>query len=51
MLTFGGLLEAQDQVKELHKDGFMSDHSFEEISEYIGSLIDVHEEEEEAQPV
>lgn len=50
MHTLKRLLEAQDQARELFKDGLMSDDSFEEISEYIAGLIeDVYEEEKEAQ--
>ncbi|MDA1808905.1 hypothetical protein H0911_27590 [Bacillus sp. HSTU-bmb18] len=50
MHTVSRLLEAQDQVRELYKDGLMGDYSFGEISEYIEGLIeDVYEEEKEAQ--
>ncbi|MED1301647.1 hypothetical protein P4U65_13930 [Bacillus pacificus] len=50
MHTLSRLLEAQDQVRELYKDGIMSDYSFGEISKYIEGLIeDVYEEEKEAQ--
>ncbi|WP_179951720.1 hypothetical protein [Bacillus sp. ABP14] len=50
MHTLSRLLEAQDQVRELQKDGLMSDYSFGEISAYIEGLIeDVYEEEREAQ--
>ncbi|MBK3311794.1 MULTISPECIES: hypothetical protein [Bacillales] len=49
MHTLSRLLEAQDQVRELQKDGLMNDYSFGEISEYIEGLIeDVYEEEKEA---
>ncbi|MDC7975388.1 hypothetical protein Q8G37_17915 [Bacillus wiedmannii] len=50
MHTLSRLLEAQDQVRELYKDGLMGDYLFGEISEYIEELIeDVYEEEKEAQ--
>ncbi|MBY7109713.1 hypothetical protein ILT06_02115 [Bacillus sp. 17RED48] len=50
MHTLSRLLEAQDQIRELYKDGIMGDYSFGEISEYIEGLIeDVYEEEKEAQ--
>ncbi|MGE6499551.1 hypothetical protein ACQKF0_04165 [Bacillus wiedmannii] len=50
MHTLSRLLEAQGQVRELQKDGLLSDYSFGEISAYIEGLIeDVYEEDKEAQ--